>query len=696
MQLISQVQEMATEPKKVSPVYTWLGTVGVLAVFTYLAARDGGYFSINFYPAAIASWTILGLVILAAWDDLRLPKAARPAVLSLVAIALWTGLSFMWSISPNLSLQEFTRVSIYLACFVAVLLGSASVKSVRYSTVLFVFITTALAAFAVLARINPDISIDYVYAGGRLMGSIGYWNGLAALMVMGIIPCLWLASTAQVTRLTRTVFSCALSLMGLTLFFTLSRGGIAICLASIVLYLSLAPDRLASILSLFSSVLPAGLLAWYSATTMPSLQASGDGIAIDAAEGRRFAILLVVALLACAAIKYATLLLPSRVPKTRGGLAFILAFWVIAVIGIAGVTIVQWGAISEKLSYWRSKSDVQVWQYDEVSVDARGVERLASTSDNRTEFWRIGLANFRQHPLAGTGAGTYRFINMRMQSGEGLARDPHSIWVRFLTDQGIVGFVILLAFMASLGFAIFSQLRTRPWLRGNGLYISLLIAALAWIADTSIEWNWALPAVSVPFFVLCGLLFRLGAAPEPGIESGSNSLADSNNLPVLYLIPVWLRMMVITLAMALTVIFMAFLASRILSDRAQNSLSYGDLADAETTARRAKKLNPYSVDPLQVLAHAAVGRGDYMEARSIMQSAVGREPERSSLYEELAQLEFYDLQDIEPAIIHMTDAVDRDPQNDSPHIQLHRMLSDAVTYQKTGLMPEPPGIKETT
>ncbi|MFA5810032.1 MAG: O-antigen ligase family protein [Thermoleophilia bacterium] len=685
---------MATEPTKASPIYTWLGTCGVLAVFAYLAARDGGYFSINFYPAAIASWTILGLVILAGWDDLWIPKVARPAVWSLAAVALWTGLSFIWSISPGLSLQEFTRVSIYLACFAAVIIGPASARSVRYSAVLFVCVTTALAAFAMLSRINPDISQDYVYSGGRLMGSIGYWNGLAALMVLGIIPCLWLVSSPQVTRFTRTAFSCALSLMGLTLFFTLSRGGIAICIASVVLYLALAPDRLASILSLFSSMLPAGLLAWYSATTLPSLRASGDGIPIDAAEGRTFAILLAVALLASAAIKFATLLLPSRVPETRGGLVFILAFWVIVVIGIAGVTMVQRDAISEKLAYWRSKSDVQVWQYDEVSVDARGVERLASTEDNRTEFWRIGLENFKQHPLAGTGGGTYRFVNMKMQSGEGLARDPHSMWVRFLTDQGIVGFVLLLALMASLVFAATSQLLARPWLRGNGLYISLLIAALAWVADTSFEWNWALPAVSVPFFVLCGLLFRLGAASEEDLETGSDFSSESNNLPALYLIPVWLRMMVIALAMALTVMFMAFLASRILSDRARNSLSSGNLESAETSARRAHKLNPYSVDPLLVLAHAAVGRGDYIEARRITQSAIDREPERSSLYEELAQLEFYDLHDVERAIIHIMDAIDRDPQNDSLHIQLHRMLSDAVTYQETGLMPEPPDIEE--
>ncbi|MFA6000769.1 MAG: O-antigen ligase family protein [Thermoleophilia bacterium] len=694
MQLISQVQEMATEPKKTASVYTWLGTAGVLAVFAYLAARDGGYFSINFYPAAIASWTILGLLILVGWDDLMMPKTARPAVLSLAAIVLWTGLSFIWSISPNLSLQEFTRESIYLACFVAVLMGPASARSVRYSTILFVSITTALAAFAIFARISPDISKDYVYAGGRLMGSIGYWNGLAALMVIGIIPCLWLASTVQVAHYARVASSCALSLMGLTLFFTLSRGGIAICMASIVLYLALAPGRLASILTLFSSALPAGLLAWYSATAMPSLQAAGDGIPIDAADGRRFAILLAIALLACVAIKYATLLLPSRVPKTRGGLAFILAFWAIAVLCVASVIIIERDTITEKLIYWRSKSDVQVWQYDEVSVDARGFERLASTSDNRTEFWRIGLANFSQHPLAGTGGGTYRFVNMRMQGGEGLARDPHSILVRFLTDQGIVGFILLLALMASLGFAVLSQLRARPWLRSNGLYISLLIAALAWVADSSFEWNWALPAVSVPFFVLCGLLFRLGSSSGQDPETGSGSQSNSNDQPALYPIRVWLRMVFIATAMALTMTFMAFLASRILSDRAQSSLSYGELENAETSARRAHKLNPYSIDPLLVLAHAAVGRGDYIEARSIVQSAIDREPERSSLYEELAQLEFYDLHDVEQAIGHMTDAIDRDPQNNSPHIQLHRMLSDAVTYRETGIMPEPPDIEE--
>lgn len=694
MQFNSQARNISSGPAFPLIAYAWLGTIGALAIFAYLAARDGGYFSVNFYPAAIAAWTIVGLIILAAWDNLRVVTAARAAILAMGAIVVWTGLSSIWSISPNLSLQEFTRESLYLACFLCVLSGAASIRSVRLSVFFYICVTIGLAAFAILARILPDISQDFVYSGGRLMGSVGYWNGLAALMVMGFIPCLWLVSTPETTRFTRTALSCALTLMGLTLFFTLSRGGIAICVASIFLYLVFAPDRLASMLSLFSSMVPASLLVWYSAARLPSLQASGDGIPVDAAEGRTFAILLALALLSSAAIRLTTLLLPSRVPETRGGRVFILVFWVTVVTCLAGVALIQRDVISDKYSYWRSKSDVQVWQYDEVSVDARGVERLASTSDNRTEFWRIGLDNFRQHPLVGTGGGTYRFVNMRTQSGEGLARDPHSIWVRFLTDQGIVGFMLLLAFMATLVIAVAVQLRDHPGLRRDGLYISLLIAALAWVADSSIEWNWALPAVSVPFFIICGLIFRLGGASEQDVESGTVSVTDSGNLSTLYVIPVWLRMVVISAAVVLSVTFLSFLMSRMLSDRAQISLMSGNLESAETSARRASQFNPYTVDPLLVLAHSAAGRGDYIEARRITQSAIDLEPEKSSLYEELAQLEFYDLHDVEQATIHMIDAIDRDPQNDSLHIQLHRILSDAAIYRDTGFMPDPPEIKE--
>jgi len=694
MQYISQEKDLTTEPTKASIVYAWLGTVGALAVFTYLAARDGGYFAMNFYPAAIASWTVLGLVIIAAWDDLHIAADARAPLLALGMIALWTGLSSAWSISPNLSLQEFTRETIYLACFLLVLSGSASLRSVRFTTVIYVCITTGLAGFAMLARIFPDYSENYVYAGGRLMGSIGYWNGLAALMAIGIIPCLWLASSPAIPRLARAVFSCALSLMGLTLFFTLSRGGLAVCIASIALYIILAPDRLASLLSLLSSLLPAGLLAWYAAAALPSLNASGDGVRIDPADGRMFAILLSVTLLAVAIIKFASMLLPARIPENRAGVAFIIAFWLLAAIALAGLIMTQRDSIAEKLTHWRSSAEVQVWQYDQASVDERGVERLASTSDNRTEFWRIGLTNFREHPLAGTGGGTYRFANFRLQSGEGLARDPHSVWIRFLSDQGIVGFILLLALMASLATGIVRHLLAKPGLRRNGLYISLAIAGLAWIADSSFEWNWALPAVTIQFFIICGLLFRLGAAPEQELIVESDGFSESVDLPDSLAIPTWLRMAVLALVMGLTFIFSAFLISRMLVESAVDDLAYGEITTAEFSAGRAHKLNPFSVDPLLIQARAATARGDYDKARQKMLAALDREPEKSSLLEELSQLEFYYLYHINEGIISLTAAIDRDPQNDTLHIKLHRMLNDTVIYEQTVLMPEPPVIEE--
>lgn len=156
---------------------------------------------------------------------------------------------------------------------------------------------------------------------------------------------------------------------------------------------------------------------------------------------------------------------------------------------------------------------------------------------------------------------------------------------------------------------------------------------------------------------------------------------------------VWLRMLVLIVAMLLTILFLAFLASRIISDSAQDDLTSGNIEKAEESSRRAHRLNPYAVEPMLAQAHTAAAMGNYIDAQRIILSAIELEPERSSLYEELAQLEFYDLNNNGQAISYLMSAIDRDPQSDSLHIQLHRMVHDAAIYDETGFKPGRPEDK---
>jgi hypothetical protein len=387
-----------------------------------------------------------------------------------------------------------------------------------------------------------------------------------------------------------------------------------------------------------------------------------------------------------------TLALPSSVPPTRAGKVLIVVFWSAIIATGSVIAFSQRDYISNKLSEWQSKTDVQVWQYNQGSVDTRGVERLVSTSDYSTEFWSIGIKNFLKHPLLGTGGGTYRFANAQLRSGEGLARDPHSLWVRFLSDQGLIGFLLLLALVATLGWTFVKQLKANRALVGDGLYLALGIACLAWLADSTLEWNWALPAVSVPFFLLAALMFQLGDAGHSELARAASSFVGKQSS--LRAMPSWLRGSIATAAMFLTIFFLALLMSKLDVNRAEGSLIEGDLAAAETAARKAHQLNYFSVEPLYLLAKIAEARGDYPAARDFIMSAIDREPEKSALYEDLALIQFYGLKDTAGGLKTLSQAIDLDPQYKPLHLQLHRMYADAKKYSQTKIVPERPAATQ--
>ncbi len=680
MQLQSQGPDTSAPSAR---IIAWLGTAAVMAMAVWLSYRDGGYFTREFLMAAIAGWTLAGLIVIARWDGLELPRASVVPLAMLTAIMFFTGSSMAWSVSPNSSLQEFSRVAIYLAVFAAVLTGPRTRSSVRQTAALFVTLGAALALFALMAKISPSYSEDYSYAGGRLMGSLGYWNALAIFMVMAMLPGLWFTALPSIRSVWKIAATVALSLMGLTLFFTLSRGGIFIGALAVCAYLVFAPRRLGMLLSLASAFIPAAALAWFTYASLPSLHAAEEGARIDASEGRQFALLLLAAVAGAALMKAAALFLPDGMPPTRNSRIFIAAFWCLVLLAAAGSLISQQGRISNWANSSSRNDGAQATQSGDLSIETRGVGRLASTSDQRTELWRIGIDNFMEHPVLGTGAATYRFANLRLQSGVGLARDPHSLWIRFLSDQGIAGFALLLGLVGSLVLALARPFWKHPALRHDGLYLSLLIACSAWLADSSLEWNWEMPVMTLVFFLLAGLALRLGAAgnAEDSVALARASAGDGVTVPV------WLRMGIMGAAMVLTLIFLALLASVSFADRARDSLDAGNLDGAMTDASRARKLNRFATEPLLIQSDIARARGDYVAARGWILAAIDLEPERSTLYRDLALIEFYDLRMTDAGIGSLSRALDLDPQFRDLHLLMHRLKADAETYESTGEMP---------
>src|SRR5206468_3845454 len=79
-------------------------------------------------------------------------------------------------------------------------------------------------------------------AQGRLSFPIGYWNGLAALLAIGLVLQVWLGAEAE-TRFGRAIAIGLVPPVGLALYFTSSRGGVLAVVLGVAVLVAIGPGR---------------------------------------------------------------------------------------------------------------------------------------------------------------------------------------------------------------------------------------------------------------------------------------------------------------------------------------------------------------------------------------------------------------------------------------------------------------------
>jgi O-antigen ligase len=119
--------------------------------------------------------------------------------------------------------------------------------------------------------------------------------------------------------------------------------------------------------------------------------------------------------------------------------------------------------------------------------------------------WKEAFLNLKEHPLFGSGLGSFGG-SAAQQYGFFTGISMDSVWIRVLTETGILGFFTFVAWLAS-GFAEvfghFLKTKDRLW-----LFVSIgLLALLANLFTDNLLDSWAIA-------LLMWSLFALGAVPE--------------------------------------------------------------------------------------------------------------------------------------------------------------------------------------
>ena len=181
---------------------TFIAALGAAGLF-WIAYDNGAYGLASRSTLAIGLWW--GFIVVLAfglWPRTPMPRAATLAGGLMTALGLWTFASLRWTPNAEATFEEFNRVSLYLGIFVVVVLVSRRSNLARFADGIALAVT-GVAAVALISRLFPgsfpegDLPTFLPGTVTRLSFPLGYWNGLAIFLALGVPLLLRLALVAR-------------------------------------------------------------------------------------------------------------------------------------------------------------------------------------------------------------------------------------------------------------------------------------------------------------------------------------------------------------------------------------------------------------------------------------------------------------------------------------------------------------------
>jgi O-Antigen ligase len=548
----------------------------------------------------------LGLAALAAAAGLtgllpapRLDPRAAAFVGCLFGLAVWAGLSTLWSVSPDRSWAYTNRTLVFAAFALLGALLSAILPRVGVLAGGVAALLGLVIGWALIAKCVPALYSDYGRVA-RLRAPVAYWNELALICDVAVSTALWLAAQRGRRPLVRAAGALLLFGATVTLLLTYSRVGVVLACVAAAAWVVLERDRVES-LAAIALAGGAGAGAFGIALALPGITSDGEPRSVRVHDGWVFALVLLAggALVAAAAMVLARL-------EDRRPLGAERRRSVERAAGIAAVVLVIAGLAASVVfagRIWREFTNPVTSQ-----ISSKSTRLLSVNSSNRWRWWSESWQAFTHHPVGGTGAGTFEVTDQRLRRSPLVTTEPHNVPLQFLAETGIVGLLLYVGAAVAAALAIV-RVRRRVAGAERAAVTALAIGLAAFLAHTVVDMDWNFVATCGPLLLVAGAL----AAWSP--------------LPLAEAQPVRARRPLLALGAVLFALAAFYsLAAPWLATR--------QLATA-VTAQAAKKAHGY--DPLSTSAlidWAAFedADGDILKANDLYRQAVSLEPETSETW----------------------------------------------------------------
>lgn len=576
-----------------------LGAAAVLLGAACFAGESVPWIGLGALLFALA----LGLPVLAGRAPRpALGQAGATAFALLCGFVVWNGVSLAWSTLPDRTWQYTNLGLVYLAFAAGGALAGALVpRAPRGIAGALAFALGAVVVWALAGKVFAGIEPDYGRVA-RLRDPVGYWNALALLGDMALPLALWIAGRPRHRPAVRAAGTLLLYAWVVAIALTQSRGGVAVGVVVLAAWLALDEHRLESVAALAVGGVPAVAVAWF-ALRLHGIGDDGVSDAVRAHDGRTFGIVLVVVAVAVAAAGIALARLPPWTERRRAGHRALAVAAVLAAVAVA----IGLGLNASRIWSQFNSSATQ--------VAASGCRLCSANSNFRTTWWHEAARGFADRPALGSGAGSFLYTNLKLRHWDvDYAIEPHDLPLQFLSETGIVGF-LLAAGAAGVGLAgIWRRVRGAGADRAAAAALGLV--PVAYLLHGLIDYDWDFVAVTGPAVFAGGALLA-----RPGSRRGRSSFGA-----------------VAAVAVAAAV-FVSLLLPW-LSQRDTLNAQGQDPGPAIALADSARSYDPLNVDALFAKADAVASLGRLGDAEALYLEAARIQPHNAETWFRLGQFEW--------------------------------------------------------
>ncbi len=559
------------------------------ALVLYLGLDGGGYDLVVRSNAAVVVWWIV--LVGAAWGVLPARRLSRTSWLALALFGgfmAWSAIAVTWSVSSERSLEEVSRLACYLGVLVLAVTSYGDRRAaLRHAVAAVACAVVVVAGLALLSRLRPGL-----FSGGqataaflpgahsRLSWPLDYWNALAALVALGLPLLLSIATSAR-SLLAQAAGAGAVPMLALCGYLTFSRGGAIAAVAGVLAFLALAPDRIPK---LATSLLcgAGGAILVAGAGHRRAIEQGFTG-SLAAHQG---ATLIVAVILVCAGVALAQVGIGLA---ARHGTAprFLQisprrARVLLAGVAVAGViAALALGAPARLTHAWHAFK-----QPSAVGLNQESIARFGALSGNgRYTYWKTAVDAMPGHWLTGWGPGTFQFVWLARAPFFSYVRNAHSLYIETLTEVGVVGLLLLVAFlMFVLGVGLrrvaAGRWQARPWAA------AVTAACLAFMVSAAFDWVWQMPVLPVAVLLLAATLL-VDDRPQRSAERAQSRPRRAPTVAI--------RVGLILAALASLVAVGVPLAVTTAVRQSQADFSAGETSAALAAARSALAVEPHAV-----------------------------------------------------------------------------------------------------